>query len=479
VEEKFRQVLQTVLGRIVPSVEERQATDRTTEEVLSRVQKALEEESVQGAVEVGGSVAKDTWLRDDVEIDFFILFPADVDRETLKRTGLRVAHKALAGCKTRERYAEHPYLEGWVNGIRVNIVPCYKATEKQWLSSADRSPYHTRYVQGKLGENPNLANEIKLLKRFLKGTNVYGAEIRIGGFSGYLCELLIINYGTFLSSLRAFAQWRFGEILDIERLHHGRTDEMQRLFQTPLIVVDPVDSNRNVAAAVTRERMTELIAASRFFLERPVEEFFYPQKAAVDLDVLREKFSSSELDVIAVVMRNEEKIPDILWGELGRTARALVNLLETNGFTVLRAEHWSDEAEISAIIITLESARIPPTRKHLGPPGDSRETTPFLEKYRTKGTIGPWVEKGRWVVGARRRYADAMTLLRERLDGGGQGIGVSTELIEVLRSSRLLVGPHVLDVSSSEAFRRFLARFIEGRPPWLAYSSSPSSCTSS
>lgn len=476
-EEKYQHVLQTVLGRVVPSYEEREATARTAEEVLKRVQTVLEEAGVQAVVEVGGSVAKDTWLRDDVEIDFFVLFSSNVDRETLRRTGLSVAYKAVEGHKSRERYAEHPYLEAWVNGTRVNIVPCYQVADKRWLSSADRSPYHTRYVRSKLEGNSGLANEVRLLKRFLKGVDVYGAEIRVGGFSGYLCELLTLGYGSFLSSLRAFAKWRFGQVLDIEELHQRRLEEVRRLFQAPLIVVDPVDMNRNVAAAVTKECMSELVAASRLFLERPAFAYFYPEKVSPDIHSLREKLSSSEFDAVAVVMSTEERVPDILWGELRKTTKAIANLLGANGFTVFRAEAWSDETGLSAILLVLESRNISSIRKHLGPPGDS-ETTAFLEKYRAEGIIGPWVEDGRWMVGAKRHYTDAVTLLSEKLAEGGHGVGVSDELVAALQGSRLLIGADVLNVSSSNGYMRFLGGLL-ANPRWLAYSSSSSSSSSS
>ena len=31
----------------------------------------------------------------------------------------------------------------------------------------------------------------------MQGIGVYGAEIKVGGFSGYLCELLVMKYGGF------------------------------------------------------------------------------------------------------------------------------------------------------------------------------------------------------------------------------------------------------------------------------------------
>jgi len=471
VEREFEPVLTVIRSRVVPSGEEREATARTAEYVRGRIQRCLEEEGAQAVVEVGGSVAKDTWLRDEVEIDFFMLFPENVDRETLRRTGLSVAHKALAGYRSRERFAEHPYLEAWVDGTRVNIVPCFNVAEKRWKSAADRSPYHTRYIRERLGEG-SLADEVRLLKRFLKGVGVYGSEIRVGGFSGYLCELLTIGYGSFIGCLRAFGSWRFGQVLDVEGHYQGRLDEVKRLFQAPLIVVDPVDRNRNVAAAVTKKRMSELIAASRLFLKRPAEEFFYPERRPVDINPLRRKLSSGEFNVITIMFQTEGRVPDILWGELHKTEKALANLLSMNGFTVLRSEAWSDEAGLSAVVLVLESRNIPPVRRHLGPPGDSAEATAFLGKYERDAALAPWVEGGRWVVGVRRRYTDAVALLRERLAGGGRGTGVSTELAEALKGSRILVGVEALDAFASEEFRGFLWALLVGGPTWCAYSSS-------
>ena len=37
----------------------------------------------------------------------------------------------------------------------------------------------------------------------------HGSEFKVGGFAGYLCELLIIHYGTFLNVLKYAAdEWK-------------------------------------------------------------------------------------------------------------------------------------------------------------------------------------------------------------------------------------------------------------------------------
>jgi len=471
------QAIDEVLKRVVPGSEEKEHVRAVTELIRTLVVDEADRTGLNIAVEVGGSVAKDTWLSKDVDIDLFMLFPTDISKKELGDLGLAIAKRAFSGYRQRERYAEHAYLEAWVRDIRVNIVPCYKTSQGNWLSAADRSPYHTRYVVEKLRVE-RLSDDIRVFKRFVKGIGAYGAEIRVGGLSGYLCELLILHYGSFARALEAISRWRFDEVIDPEKLYGGRAEEARRLFSEPLVVIDPVDQNRNAAAAVSRNRMSELIAATRFFLERPSTIFFYPEDAEATQEDLRKMLSSLEYDVIAIEVRTGEEVPDILWGELLKTQSALRNLLEANDFVVLQSDVWSDEVESSVMIFALETKILSKSKRHLGPPGDTGGVAPFLEKHAAEAVAGPWVEGGRWIVGVKRRYTSAESLLKDKLSDGCRDVGVSRGLIEALASSRFLVGPEILGLCGKEGFTRFLTSFLKGRLRWLYHSSSPSGSSS-
>ena len=95
-----------------------------------------------------------------------------------------------------------------------------------------------------------MLGEVRLLKKFMQGIGVYGAEIKVGGFSGYLCELLIMKYGSFAETVEAFANYNKRVIIDIENYYADRQNELSLLFPEPLVIVDPVDKGRNVASAV-------------------------------------------------------------------------------------------------------------------------------------------------------------------------------------------------------------------------------------
>jgi len=305
----------------------------------------------------------------------------------------------------------------------------------------------------------------------MRGIGVYGAEIRVGGFSGYLCELLVLNYSSFLKTLVRTSQWTIGEVIDIENLFAGRIQEVKRLFDAPLIVVDPVDHHRNVAAAVSTERLGELITASRSFLESPRLSLFYPPTKRPSSSLLRERFTHLDFDVILLSFAGGRLVPDVLWGQLYKSMRSIRSLLIHHGFQVLKTSAWSDEEQVNALIFGLESRVIPSTKRHLGPSFDSREANNFLEKHVTADTtvIGPWIEDTRWVVGMKRLFNDAVMLLREKLKNGGKEVGVANKFIDVIPTSLdIKVNEEIVDfAASNEAFARVLIDFLSGKPRWL------------
>ena len=472
----LRRVVEDVLAQIVPREEDRKKVESTAELVQTLLGNEVKESGLNIDIEVGGSVAKNTWLRDDVDIDLFMLFPTSIDKRRLGEHGLSIAKKAVQIYPQRERYAEHAYLEAWVNDVRVNVVPCYKAGDGKWNSAADRSPFHTRYVVSKL-RTTRLEDDIRVFKKFIKGIGAYGAEIRVEGLSGYLCELLTIHYGSFEETLQAISEWRYGEAIDSEKQYDCEIKETQTLFPASLVVIDPVDKNRNVAAAVSKDRLAELIMASRLFLKNPSTCFFDLDKISATTTKLIKKLSIP-YDVIVVQINTNEEIPDILWGELRKTQKALERLLRNNDFNVIRSDVWTDETENSAVLICLESKTIAKIRTREGPPGDTEGVQPFLEKYARDSVIGPWVEDGKWNVSLKRRSISAEAFLGEALSDGGLHAGVSRGLRDSLASSKIR-SIQYSSLKKRADFSKFLEEFLDGRPRWLSRYYSSSSIVSS
>jgi tRNA nucleotidyltransferase (CCA-adding enzyme) len=468
----MQEITQRILTQISPTEDDRAKVEAITRELEQKVALACKEERVPAVVRVEGSVAKDTWLRENPDIDIFMRLPTSIPRKDLGEVGLKIAKKAAAGYEQVERFAEHPYLEITVDGYRVDIVPCYDAPPGEWQSATDRTPYHTDYIKKHL--TVGLRGEVRLLKKFMQGTGVYGAEIKVGGFSGYLCELLIMNYGSFAETIQAFAHYNKRVTVDIKEYYADRRNELSLLFPEPLVIVDPVDKGRNVASAVQPEKLYSFVAAARAFLKTPDTAFFYPPKTeALPLKRLKNQLENRGLSTLFLVADQVAAVPDVVWGQLYKTKRSLHKLIELNDYKILKDAVWSNEKTFSIFVFELEQQVLPSIKKHLGPPlGREPECESFLAKYAGNPQVisGPFIEDGRWVVMLPRKTTDAAALLREKLADGGKNAGVADLIAKSIRKNlRVMVNGEISRVYAENGdFAMFLTEFLSGKPFWLA-----------
>jgi len=454
-----------ILARISPTrrqIGELRAFAARTVEGLSA---ALRAAGLRADVEVHGSAARDTWLREHRDVDIFIVLGRSYGRRILPR--VLDAVKSFVGAGWTEAYAEHPYVRAAMGGYDVEFVPCFRAAEGEpMLSATDRTPLHTRYLGGRL--KPEHVDEVRLLKKFASGTGVYGAEMRTEGFSGYLCELLILRYGSFEALIEAAAGWTEAPVIQLGEPRPPA--DLRRIFRKPLIVVDPVDGDRNVASAVSETSLWTFVAAARAFTARPSKAFFFPGEMPVDREALLDSLGRGRDLLFLVVDDPRPDVPDTLWGQLRKAERALARHLVDAGFMVTHSASWSDEATRHVILLELESATIPQTVKQLGPPvWLAEDSARFLEAHRGSGDVvsGPAVEGSRWWVMTRRRCSDAVMLLREAAADGGVDVGVPRRLAaKVASGGRVLLNGGVAGCLEGE-FPRFLSRFLRGRPDWL------------
>ncbi len=468
---KLKSILSEVLKKTTPSQEERRRVLALAQRLKEKVEEGAKKAELDVEVRVEGSIAKNTWSRESPEIDIFMRVPPAVPRKAFGTAYLRLARKATAGAKQIERFAEHPYLEAIVDGARINIVPCYRVKKGRWKSATDRTPFHTDYVENLLNEK--LCGEIRLMKQFMKGIGSYGAEIKVGGFSGYLCELLVLFYGSFVQVLEAASNWKGRTLLDHEEHYKGRERELKLVFDEPLVIVDPVDKRRNAASAVREGRLNEFVAASRAFLDNPTIEFFYPSETKLlsseELMLAQKKRGSN---LIFIQFGRVKAVPDVLWGQLYKSQKALRKLMTRYGFSVIRDAVWSDEKNLNVLLLEVEHRHLPSLKKHLGPPLEKKnECARFLRKHiRSSRTLsGPQIEDGRWVVGIMRKYKDVSELLKAKLKNGGKNTGMA-ELVSraVAENLNVLINEEILPTySRNQDFARFLTEYLNGKPRWL------------
>jgi len=414
------ELVKRVKQKVVPSGEERSRLAALVGKVVHSLQEAVAQRKVPLEVSVQGSYAKDTWLAGDVDIDVFLLADPSLNWDTVQTVVFEVSY---ALCKkftarTRERYAEHPYLEAWIEGVRFNFVPGYLTKPGEWRTAVDRTPYHTEFVLRNLTEEQR--DEVRVLKAFLKARRLYGAEIRFRGFSGYLCELLVAHYGGFWDVVRAMASWRYGEVVAFTPVDE---DRIRRVFPEPLIVIDPVDPRRNVAAAVSDETFVRAIHAAMQLVEKPSLETFGWTAVRVApvavLDALRRRRTG----IVGIFFDCANVVPDVLYGQLRRTLRILRAALEERGYTVLQTAMCGEEGRCM-LVFELEALSKPAVRLLTGPPVSKPEAVHrFLERHLWEFAPQPVARGGR-VFGVlpqpwRRASTIIEAIIRKSIEGRG------------------------------------------------------------
>jgi tRNA nucleotidyltransferase (CCA-adding enzyme) len=469
-ETKISRICRKVLKKAIPDDEEARTTIAFSRSLESRLQRELEKAGLKAEAHVEGSIAKDTWLAKEKDIDLFVLVPRACGREAF--TDVLEVAKKVAGKEFLEAYAEHPYIQAEIEGFTIDFVPCFKLESTDQVESAvDRTPFHTSYIKKRL--TAQAKNEVRLLKRFMRGTGCYGAEIKVGGFSGYLCELLVLYYGGFMELLRAASNWQQGEIIDLEGQYQGREEEVRQIFREPLIIVDPVDIGRNVASAVNPEKLNEFIAASRMFLSEPRDEFFYPKSAGLfSVDELVQALDSRGSAFVFIQSEVAKTVPDVLWGQLYKSLRAMTKMMRRHGFAVMRDSVWSDEKSKVVFVFELDSHVLPAAEKHIGPPVSKKEDSEkFLKKYLKSemALSGPRIEGDRWIVDRKRSHTNVVEFLREKLGKGGKDTGIASLVSKAFSASlNIWVNREVKAFySKNSAFASFLTEYVAGRLSWL------------
>jgi tRNA nucleotidyltransferase (CCA-adding enzyme) len=378
----------------------------------------------------GGSFAKGTWLRDDADIDIFVKIKPSVSVERFEVLGKSIGQEALKKHKPKLRYSDHPYVEAFVRGIRVNVVPCYNVEQGKWQSAADRSPFHTEYISSNSDDEKRM--QARLLKKFFKGVGIYGAEISTGGFSGYVSEVLVLKYGSFENVLRAAA-----DMQDRQVIAAGDYDsDIVKGFRSPVIIIDPVDSRRNLGTAISPESVGRFVLAARAFLASPSLQFFREKN--------KHAKASAKLypNVLVVEFTHKERSPDVIWGQLKRSLNAMAKQLEIADFIVLRSSCITDEKTSAALAFLLESITLPPYTKRKGPEVFRRkDTVSFISDTKNKKPLVTWVDREmRVVMLVDRKATDARQFARSLLLDRIENSGVAKNLIADRKKLRIYSG---------------------------------------
>ena len=454
-------VLEYVLKKITPSNRERRELGDVLKKIIDAADAVIKPLHLEKTI--AGSFIRDTWLADKKEIDLFILFPVSFSRDSLEKHGLEIGKRIvkMIGGKHEIAYAEHPYVKGKLKGFSVDIVPCYKVESASKIKSAvDRTPFHNRYITENL--DTKKSGDVRLLKQFCKSIDVYGSDIRTMGFSGYLCELLIIKYKSFKRFVLSAKNWEPGEFIDLEG-HCTVKNPKSHFKDQPLVVIDPTDPKRNVAAALSEKNFVKFVKSCEMFVNKPSVKFFEKDVKVITKPQVEKLLEKRGTGLFAVKFRRPKVVDDILWSQMRKTSLRLFKLLKDHEFEIMGHPVWSNE-RFSFLLFEIKDFPLPETRRLVGPPAYSRKhSDEFTNKYK-KGRI--YVEGKRWMAEIKREYRKPEPLLKDFLEKSGKSLreeGVRSHIAKsVSKGFNIAKGEGVFRlVKKDREFARFLRKYFE------------------
>ncbi|MFX1454702.1 MAG: hypothetical protein ACFFDB_04945 [Promethearchaeota archaeon] len=330
----INEIFSKVLEEITPTQKEIDLINSISKKLKHLLEVKANELGIQyTTIEPQGSTGiKQTQLKDDYDIDLFVGLDYKnykhkyngLTKNKLKKKSkkdfLDLCNNWIIPSLTFKEfqnpgllYAEHPYVTIDYHHkdvkIKIDIVLYFDLEleviqEKGPITAVDRSPWHGRFIRDKL--NQDQKNDIRLLKQFFKSNHCYGDRTSLGkvGFIGYSAELLIYYFNNISKLFENFNRLRTTPL----DYYNRKREELKKIvhFQNDfLIIVDPIDKNRNVASAISERAYNYCNFRITNFLKNPTKDYF--KINPVPEMVIKEYSDISPSKVFIIELKNLDK----------------------------------------------------------------------------------------------------------------------------------------------------------------------------
>lgn len=372
-------VLTAAKKEVLPTKEEENISLAAVHPILKILQKCIP----KAKVILGGSAAKGTWLR-TFDVDVFVMFPykqygsKTSELSSILETPLKKKFPSL-----QRLHGSRDYFRISEAGFTFEVVPILRISKASKAKNiTDISPLHSQWVK----KHKKLANEIRLTKQFCKANNLYGAESYIRGFSGYICEILTIYYGSFPKLLKASMKWKEHTLIDTQNYYKKKDVflEMNKSkLVSPLIVIDPVQHDRNAAAALSKEKFSQFVHAASTFLKKPSVEYF--REGSFHKSGLQTAFKGKK--IVLVHLSPLEGKDDIIGAKMMKVFEHLQRSLKENEFKSLHSDWKWLRGGDAHLYFVFGKKPLPPTVEREGPPLFAKQHVAHFKKAHKKTTI--------------------------------------------------------------------------------------------
>lgn len=375
---KIQQIINSKTKEIAPTKEEKQKVKKIISDFHNIFKKRKSLKDVK--IEISGSLAKDTWLSNKSDIDFSFAYPLKFSE--LKISNLLEKELKKTKIKYKKLHGSRDYFKASYKNFEFELVPIIRTNKiTQIKNITDATPYHVKWVNK---NSKKIKDEIRLFKEFCKGAKIYGGESHIKGFSGYVCEILVIKNKTFLKTLKEISKWKLKKkiIIDVEKQHNKNSLKFfnKSKIQNPLVIIDPTDKGRNAAAAVSEKSIKKIIKNSKDFLKNPKESYF-KKKELTKKDI--EKSLKKDEEVVIIKMILKEGKSDVIGSSALKALKFFERELKNLMFEVVSVDY--DHESFTGWIITKKIKT--DYYYHKGPKVSDKKNSEVFKKKHKKTNI--------------------------------------------------------------------------------------------
>tara|TARA_Y100000310_G_scaffold342247_1_gene444646 strand:+ start:54161 stop:55399 length:1239 start_codon:yes stop_codon:yes gene_type:complete len=389
-------------------IEEIKPTEKYEKEILDKANSIITKinKDVKDAKAVlAGSGAKGTWLK-TFDADIFVKFNYNKFKDKSDKLSDILEKFLKKHFKITRLHGSRDYFQIKQQKFTFEIVPILEIKKaEQARNITDVSPLHSIFVL----KHKKIIDQVRLTKQFFKAAKVYGAESYIRGFSGYVCEILTINYGSFPKLIKAIPKWKDKKTIDVKGYYKGKNVLMEinkSKLTSPLIVIDPVQKDRNAAAALDQEKFEIIKHRATSFIKKPSKDFF-EVKTLTEKDI-ENKFRKNKLVMLKAKPLNKKE--DVAGAKMLKAFHFIEQKLMAYGFKIKESDMlWHSTSAL--FYYTLENDKLPKTIEVSGPPLNVKYHADLFKKKHKK----TFIKNKKLFAVEKRKFTNAKDLVKDTI----------------------------------------------------------------
>jgi tRNA nucleotidyltransferase (CCA-adding enzyme) len=213
-------------------------------------------------------------------------------------------------------------------------------------------------------------------------------------------------------------------------------EELIKMFpEAAMIYIDPVDSSRNVAAAVSKTSLSLLIYTARKFLRQPSEKFFFPVTEKLDRKWIENQLKGRDSRILAIEFNAPNVVEDIRWPQFYKFAHKIADRAKEMSFSVFDTS-VTEENKKGIVIFEFEIYQLPRIKKVVGPPlWYEEDAEEFMKKHKAVEPL--WFEHDRLLALDKRKFVNAEEFLKDVISNP-RIYGVPPDVLKNMKSAKLL-----------------------------------------